>query len=241
MVAAPVAVFHFKGIGSRSQGHELVPQADGKDRDVRFIQLSDFSDDAFTFFGVSGAVRKHDAVRPVRNDFLRACKRRIHGDVAASHGEGAGDVILGSQIQQGHPFAGSAQFFYQGGLLFFLPGKEVFLIKYGASGKRAVISQILHAPDFVFGLAGYLFHHLASGVFCQPRQDFFQAVICVGGYHAVHGSFFSQDFRQRSGVNACNSRHAVHFQVFLDRTVGAEITWHSGQFSYDKAVRPGSS
>ena len=103
MVSSPVSVFHLMGIPSHGKSHQLMPQADRKDRDIRVVQLPDLPDDRCAFLGIPRAVAEHDAVRLRRNDLLRGSLGGIDRHLTASFRKGAGNVGLGPKVQQRHP------------------------------------------------------------------------------------------------------------------------------------------
>ena len=220
---------------------ELMAQADSENRDVRLIELSDLLNDARALLRVSGAVGKHDAVGRVRDDLLRLRSRRINRHVTASHGKGTGDVFLRAKVQKRHSLARAVQRPDHGRTLFLLACRKRFLIKNSASGNGSVLRKILRALHLIFLRAGNLLHHLTRGVGRKLRQDLFQIVILIGGDHAVHGSLFSQDLRQRPGIDSRDSGNVIFLQIFLNAAVGSEVAGHSGQLSHDKTVRPGPS
>ena len=88
----------------RSDGicHQLMTEADGKNRDIGRIELFDFLNDALAFLGIPRAVAEHDAVWLGGEDFLRTGTGRVNGHFAAPLLEGPGNILLGAQIQQSH-------------------------------------------------------------------------------------------------------------------------------------------
>ena len=128
MVASAVSVFHLMGIRAVCQRHQLMSQTDREDRHIRLIQLFDLFNDRRTFLRISRAVGKHDSIRLIRQDLLRACQCRINRNLASSLIQRTCDVVLCSQIQKGYfvtvpfqhaLFAAGYFFYYFSGIICF--------------------------------------------------------------------------------------------------------------------------
>ena len=74
----------------------------------------------------------------------------------------------------------------------------------------------------------------------QLRHDLIQIIIFIGGDHTVHGTLFTQDLGQRTGIDTGNAGNIITLQKILNRIFAAEIARHTGKFANDIAVRPGS-
>ena len=102
LVRAAVAVLQLAGVGTGSQGGELVAQADAEGGDAGVQHLADVCDDLNVLGRVAGAVREHQAIRVQRSKLGRGCGAGQNRHAAAALLQAAHDVVLAAQIQQGH-------------------------------------------------------------------------------------------------------------------------------------------
>ena len=84
MVTSAVAVLHLVRVSSRRKRHELMSQADCKNRCIGFIQLADLCNDLLALFRVSRSVAQHDTVRVRRQNLLRRSMCRVYRHLTAS-------------------------------------------------------------------------------------------------------------------------------------------------------------
>ena len=134
-------------------------QTDGKDRNIRSIQLFDLLDDRRTGGRIAGTVGQHDAVRMRTENPLRRCICRIDGYLASSPVQGAGDIVLCPQIQKCDsgtiPF--QSVYFLAGRLhnhisdrIFFQHGKDLLQVVVFVGGDQSVHGPLL-SQDFCQG------------------------------------------------------------------------------------------
>ena len=100
VVAAAVSVFHFVRIRTGCQCHQLMSEADCKDRDIGIVQFADLFNNGSTFFRISRSVGKHDAVRIGCYDLFCCGQCRIYGHFAAASVQIAGDVSLCTEVKK---------------------------------------------------------------------------------------------------------------------------------------------
>ncbi len=239
MIPSPVSVLHFMSIRPRGQSHQLMPQADGEDGNLRIIKLPDLPDHPGALLGIPRPVAEHDAVRPVRNNLRSPGLRRIHRDLAAPLRQRAGDIGLGPEIQQRHPQARTVQFLHQTGPLL-SPARTVKgLIKPCGAGQRSVLGQLRHRLHHILFPAGDLLHHLPRGISPDPGRNLRKIKIVIRGDHPVHGTLLPQNPGEGSGIDTGDAGHIIFFQKLLDTDVAAEIAGNTGELPDKKRIRPG--
>ena len=100
VVAAAMSVFHFVRIRTGCQCHQLMSEADCKDRDIGIVQFADLFNNGSTFFRISRSVGKHDAVRIGCQNLFRRCQCRINCNLTSSFIQGTCNVSLCSQVKK---------------------------------------------------------------------------------------------------------------------------------------------
>ena len=107
MVRTAVTAVHLGGRGAHRQRHQLMADADAENRCVRINDAADLGGGIICGGGrVAGAVRQEHAVRLHRQDGLGAGVCRHNGDIAASVGETAQDIVLAAEIHGDDTMAG---------------------------------------------------------------------------------------------------------------------------------------
>ena len=231
MVASPVPVFHLFGIGACRQRHQLMSQADRKNRRIGFIELADLPDFVRAVLRISRPVCQHNAVRMRSQYLLRGSPGRIDRHIAASLLKGADDILLYSEIQKDN-----TQVFPCTPLSVSFPVGRHSFNRHGMSVRNGVF---LHARRIKFRLGARHKLHLISGpVAFNPRKNLLQPEIFIRGDHTVHGSALPELAGQRSCINTGYSRNIISFQKSLNGVLAAEIAGHPGEFPHNVTVQP---
>ena len=177
MISSAMTVFQFISICPNSQRHQLMAQANGKNRYLRFIKPANLTNHFRILFRVAGTIGKHDSIRLCRQNLLCWGMAGINRHQTPPLRQRTCDISLGAQIQKGHSFPLAGTSLHR----LCLPGR--------AHGNRQ--SSRITGLHHIRFLAGNCLHHASDPITLNSFHGFCIIIVSMSGDHAIHGAFFS--------------------------------------------------